>query len=55
MPRKAELSLARFDFSSVRALYFGSGPISPELARKHVGAHGTDRFRRVFPACQKQD
>jgi feruloyl-CoA synthase len=48
MPLKVFPSLADFDFSSIRALYYGGGPISPELARQLVKAYGTDRFYQVF-------
>jgi feruloyl-CoA synthase len=48
MPLKAVPGLDAIDFSSVRAFYYGGGPISPELARQLVKAYRTDRFYQVF-------
>lgn len=37
-----------FDFSQVRALFYGGGPISAELSRRLAAAYRTDRFHQVY-------
>lgn len=48
MPLSLPGGVGGYDFSSIRALLYGGGPISAELAQKLAQAYRTDRFHQVY-------